>query len=330
MTMPSHSPEDLTSLTDGAGGDTGGDADLQLASMVFEGTQNGIIVTDRERRILAVNPAFSRITGYSADEAVGQNIRMLRSRKQELRFYQQIWQAAETTGGWQGTLWHRRKSGEDYLEWLTLSTLTTETGETRYVGVFSDISQLGQARELQQIAHHDALTGLPNRLLLKSRLDHSIQRCERLEGMGAVLFLDLEQFGNVTDSLGHAAGDELLILVAQRLKERLRSMDTLARLGGSEFVVVLEEIQNARSAALLARNMIERLAEPFLLEGGHSVTIDATIGAALFPGDGHKSRQLLQRADTALAQAKTRGPGACCFHNPALLENLPETDPQDE
>ena len=297
-----------------------------LTAMVFEGTRNGIIVTDGERRILAVNLAFSRITGYTTEEAVGQNIRMLRSRKQELRFYQQIWQAADNSGGWQGTLWHRRKSGEDYQEWLTLSTVTTEAGQTRYVGVFSDISQLGQTRELQQIAHHDALTGLPNRLLLKSRLDHSMQRCERLESLGAVMFLDLGELETVTDALGHEAGEELLILAAQRLQERLRSMDTLARLGGTEFVVVLEEIQSAQSAAQIARNMIERLAEPFLLEAGHSITVDANVGVALFPGDGHKARQLLQRADAALAQAKTQGPGACCFHNPAVLESTSGED----
>ncbi len=299
---------------------------LQLASMVFNGTQDGIVVTDEHRSIVAVNPAFSRITSYTEEEVLGQNIRMLRSRKQELRFYQQIWQEVDNTGTWQGTVWHRRKSGEDYLEWLTLNAVTTETGETRYVGVFSDISQLGQARELQQIAHHDGLTGLPNRLLLKSRLDHSMQRCERLESLGAVMFLDLGDLAVVSDALGQAAGEELLILAARRLQERLRSMDTLARLGGTEFVVVLEEIQSAQSAAQLARNMIERLAEPFLLEGGHSITVDPNIGVALFPGDGHKSRQLLQRADAALALAKTQGPGACCFHSPAVLKNDAEAD----
>ena len=326
MTLPAPTPENQGQPTNPSAVMAAGDH-LQLTSMVFEGTRNGIIVTDGDRRILAVNPAFSRITGYAEDEAVGQSIRMLRSRKQELRFYQQIWQAADKAGGWQGTLWHRRKSGEDYQEWLTLSTVTTETGQTRYVGVFSDISQLGQTRELQQIAHRDALTGLPNRLLLKSRLDHSMQRCERLESLGAVMFLDLGQLENVTDALGHEAGEELLILAAQRLQERLRSMDTLARLGGTEFVVVLEEIQSAQSAAQIARNMIERLSEPFPLEGGHSITVDANIGVALFPGDGHKSRQLLQRADAALAQAKTQGPGACCFHNPAVLASAaPEAD----
>ena len=296
----------------------------RMASMVFEGTQDGIIITDLSRSIVAVNPAFSRITGYAEDEVIGQNIRMLRSRKQELRFYQQLWQAVDSNGTWQGTVWHRRKSGEDYLEWLNLSAVTNEAGEVHYVGLFSDISQLGQARELQQVAHYDGLTGLPNRLLLKSRLDHSMQRCERLEGLGAVMFLDLGK--GIMDSLEQGASDELLILVSQRLGERLRSMDTLARFGGSEFVVVLEEILNPGSAARLADNMIGRLAEPFLLENGQTVNIAANIGVALFPADGHKSRQLLHRADLALNQAKAIGPGMWHFHNPAVLETAPAAD----
>lgn len=296
------------------------EAHLKKAAIVFDNTRDGIVITDRQARILTVNPAFTTITGYTEEEALGNNLNMLKSGRHDLRFYQRLWHELDTTGTWQGELWNRRKNAEIYLESLTISAITNQEGEARYIGIFADITKLRQTQELEQLAHHDTLTGLPNRLLLNSRLEHALERCRRQGVRGAVMFLDLDHFKEVNDRLGHGAGDQLLRRAAARLKERLRGSDTLARLGGDEFVIVLEDLPDAENAAELAKTLVQRMASPFFLDGGQAVNIGTSIGIALFPSDGTDPEQLIQRADAALYQAKAKGRGTWCFHDPSTAQ----------
>ena len=207
---------------------------LQLADAVFRNTQESIVITDPETRVVAVNPAFSMVTEYPADEVIGQSVRLLRSGWHDESFYQQLWASLDATGNWQGEIWSRRRGGDVYQEWLSISTVHDAQGKlTHYIGVGVDLSRMNHAKTLlEHLAHHDALTGLPNRLLLHSRLEHSIERARRDKTLCAVLFIDLDRFKEVNDTLGHAAGDELLKLAAERMQLRLRDVDTLGRLGG--------------------------------------------------------------------------------------------------
>jgi diguanylate cyclase (GGDEF)-like protein/PAS domain S-box-containing protein len=291
------------------------DEERRLAAAVFANTQEGIVITDPEGRILAVNPSVVGITGYSREELVGNTMRQLQSGRHDRAFYDALWQAVRTNGYWQGEIWNRRKNGEVYPELLTISTVRDEKGEiSNYVGSFSDITLWKRSQErLEHLAHHDPLTGLPNRLMLHSRLEHAISRARRDQGQGAVLFLDLDRFKQVNDSFGHPAGDALLIAVAKRLRERLRDTDTLARLGGDEFVIVLESLAERAQAEALAQELIARLSEPFDLPGGHIARIGGSIGIALFPADGTTPDELVQRADVALYQSKQSGRGTYRF-----------------
>ncbi|WP_395015540.1 EAL domain-containing protein [Dongia sp.] len=292
------------------------------AAAVFSHTQEGVVVTDAAGTILNVNPAVCAITGYDEAELRGSNMRLMQSGRHDAAFYKDLWHKVSTAGFWQGEIWNRRKGGEVYPELLTISTVRNDAGEViNYVGTFSDITNIKRSQdELHKLAHHDPLTGLPNRLLLLSRLEHALERSRRHGETGAVLFLDLDRFKNVNDSLGHPAGDELLIHVAQRLRARLRDSDTLARLGGDEFVVVLEGIDSPEHAAAVAQNLIERLAESFELDGGHVVYIGTSIGISLFPSDAAVASKLIQQADTALYEAKEHGKGTYRFYRAALTE----------
>ena len=292
---------------------------LRQAATVFSSAQNGIVITDAEGRVVAVNPAFTTITGHTEPEAIGRTMRLLHSGVQDKAFYQEMWRALQDEGCWQGEIWNVRKNGEPFLEWLTVNTVRNDNGAVvNYIGVFSDITHVERAYQLEKLAHHDVLTGLPNRLLLLSRLNHAIDRAQRDGQTGAVLFFDLDRFKHVNDSLGHTAGDELLRSVSARLQEHLRSADTLARLGGDEFIIVLEELADPEHAATVARSLIEHLHQPFWLAGGQEVYIGASVGISLFPADGDTSGQLIQRADTALYQAKERGRGTYRFYTEAM------------
>jgi len=298
------------------------DERLRQAAAVFCNTQEGVTVTDPGGTIVAVNPAVCAITGYAEAELLGRNMRLLQSGRHDAAFYQALWNAVSTAGFWQGEIWNRRKSGEIYPELLTISTVKNEQGEIiNYVGTFTDITRLKRSQdELERLAHHDPLTGLPNRLLLLSRLDHALERARRHRSTGAVLFLDLDRFKTVNDSLGHPAGDELLNQVARRLRARLRDTDTLARLGGDEFVVVLEDVDSPEHAGTVAQTLIERLTESFELEGGHVVYIGTSIGISLFPTDSNVASDLIQQADTALYEAKENGKGIYRFYRAALTD----------
>jgi diguanylate cyclase (GGDEF)-like protein/PAS domain S-box-containing protein len=294
------------------------EARLRLADAVFQSTQEGIVVTDLAGNMIAVNPAFTHITEYSREELLGRNLRLLNSGRQGREFYREMWQSILATGTWQGELWDRRKSGEIFQQWVSISTLRDEAGQpTSYVGVFTDISRMRHAQShLEYLAHHDELTGLPNRSLLFARLRHTVERARR-DGLAcAVLLLDLDNFKTVNDTLGHEAGDELLKLASDRIRPRLRDTDTIARLGGDEFALVLERVGGADNAAQVARVLTEQLAAPFRLGGGSEVHIGASIGISLFPADGDNAEDLLRSADAALYRAKAAGRGTWRFFDP--------------
>ncbi len=299
------------------------EAKSRLAATVFESTHEGVIIADAQGLIVAVNQAFTRVTGYTEEESIGRRPSMLQSGRHDPDFYAAIWQALAEAGHWQGEIWNRRKNGELYPELLSISAVRDQRGEVcNYVGIFTDISQLKESEaKLSHLAHYDPLTGLPNRLLLSSRLQHAIEQALRQEYRLAVLFLDLDRFKNVNDSLGHQVGDELLRAVTERLGQRLRAEDTLARLGGDEFVVLLERLHEPRDAALVARTMLDALAEPFVLARGHEVYIGASIGISLYPDDGLEVAQLIQHADVAMYQAKDQGRNAYGFYTQTLTEN---------
>lgn len=295
---------------------------LRLSAAVIDSTRDGVVVTDLTAHIIAVNRAYCEITGYSEGLLLGQNPRILQSGRHDDRFYQQMWAALTEHGHWQGEIWSRRYNGEVYPEWLTISAVRDENGRVRhYVGVVTDISRLKQTEaELARLAHYDPLTGLPNRLLAQSRLDHAIQRAEREGRRLALLFIDMDRFKTVNDSLGHQVGDQLLHAVGGRLSKAITGADTVARLGGDEFMVISEDCQSGRAAGELAARLLESLHAPFHLEGGHEVFVDASIGISLYPEDGASATDLVRCADAAMYRAKDLGRNTFHFYTPNLVD----------
>ena len=293
---------------------------LRQAATVFESSHDGVVITDLNGRMQAVNRAFLTITGYSEAEVLGKNPSILHSGRQTKDFYQSMWAGIKAEGFWQGEIWNRRKNGEIYPEWLTISVVRDAQGEaTRYVGVFSDLSQLKQSEtQLEHLAHYDPLTDLPNRLLLQSHLAHALAHAQRHKRQVGVLYLDLDRFKNINDSLGYPIGDELLIALTERLAMRIRSEDMLARLGGDEFLLVLENIDSPEDAVGMARTMLELLAQPFVLSGKQEVYIGASIGISVSPDDGIKADELIQHADAAMHLAKKQGRNTYRFYTEAL------------
>jgi diguanylate cyclase (GGDEF)-like protein/PAS domain S-box-containing protein len=298
---------------------------LQLAATVFESVREGVVITDLEPRIVAVNQAYTQITGYSEEQVLGKNPKIIKSGIHDQAFYQEMWSTLKATGHWSGEVWNRRKQGEIYPQWLAISTVclnsssSEESKPRNYVGVFTDISQLKQSEaQLAQLAHYDPLTSLPNRLLVQSQLHHAVERAKRNGSLAGVLYIDLDRFKNVNDSLGHPVGDELLIKLAERMKRQVRKEDTLARLGGDEFLLVLEDIHDFGDPALIAQNLINLLTSPFTLPSGHEIFIGASIGISLFPEDACNVTELIQHADMAMYQAKKDGRNTYRYHTTAL------------
>ncbi len=281
---------------------------LQQAATVFESTAEGVLITDTEKRIVAVNRAFTSITGYSEAEALGQTPRLLASEQHDQVFYSAMWRQLEDAGYWQGEICNRRKNGELYPEWLTISAVRNEADEiTHFVGVFADISSLKHAQaRLDHQAHHDPLTGLPNRTLFESRLRSALDDAREDNRQGAILFLDLDRFKHINDSLGHPVGDQLLKGIAQRLKERLRDIDTVARLGGDEFIILLPGLHQAEDAEQIANKLLTCFSPPFQLDA-HEFFISASIGVSLYPKDGLDVATLVKNADAAMYRAKAKG-----------------------
>jgi len=282
---------------------------LKLAASVFAHANEGIVITDAEGLIIDANPTFSRLTGYSRDEVLGHNPRMLNSGHHEPAFYAEMWQAISTQGTWQGEIWNRRKDGEIYPELLTISAVRGhDGGVNHYVGIFSDISEL-KAREsnLRHLAYNDVLTGLPNRLLLQDRLRQALAHARRANARLAVCYLDLDGFKAVNDTHGHAEGDRLLVEVAARLRQSVREGDTVARLGGDEFVLLLLDLEEAAECEGTLERVACSLNEPITLGNGEAVTISASMGYTLFPDDAASEEELLVHADEAMYLAKAAG-----------------------
>jgi len=278
------------------------------ANTVFASSYEGIMVVDPTMRITKVNPAFTRISGYSPEEVVGQSPSMLSSGRQDAAFYRSMWDALAQRDFWRGEVWNRRKNGEVFAELLSISTVRDASGVVQhYVGVFTDISHLkAHAAELDRIAHYDPLTGTPNRRLLADRLEQSILRSTRNGHLLAVCVLDLDGFKSVNDRLGHAAGDALLVGVTANLHHVLRVDDTLARLGGDEFVLLLSDISTPQECALILNRILQVTHSPVMLEG-QAVTISASIGVSLYPTDNSDADTLLRHADQAMYLAKEAG-----------------------
>lgn len=292
---------------------------LRQAAQVFESAAEGVTITDTEGRILAVNASFTEITGYSREEVVGQNPRILKSGRHDETYYRNMWDSLRDAGHWRGEIWNRRKNGEIYPEWLTISAIRDELGHTTgYTALFTDITPLKRTQDaLEYLAHHDPLTELPNRTLLHDRMEHALQRARRDGTQLAVLFLDLDRFKNVNDSLGHLVGDELLRAAAQRLAGQIRGADTLARVGGDEFIVLLEEETSAHSARTVAYKLLNQFETPMQVNG-HQLTLTASIGISLFPQDGQNAETLLRHADVAMYKAKERGRNTYQFFDQAM------------
>jgi len=288
---------------------------LRLSANVLEHIADGVMVLDVDGRIVATNPAFSRITGYAEQEALGRESSLTRGTRNDQAFYDELWRQLDASGFWRGEIWDTRKDGEAYLEALTVSALRDDDGATtHYVCVFSDITRERESQDqLDHLAHHDPLTSLPNRLLYHDRLRHAMARAERDGEQLAVLFIDLDRFKNVNDTLGHHVGDELLKQAAQALSRCLREGDTLARLGGDEFIVLLEDVDGMPGATRVAEKLMAMFEQPFEVSG-YELFVTGSVGISLYPQDGRDMHMLIRNADVAMYQAKARGRNGFRFY----------------
>lgn len=300
----------------------------QLYATVFESSSSGVMIAHRDRHIMAVNQAFTRITGYSADEVLGRDPHMLSSGQHEPAFYSDLWRTVNEQGYWQGEIWNRRKNGESYPEWLSISAVRDAHGlVTHYVGIFSDISAEKKTEDLlHQMAFYDSLTQLPNRRLLMDRLLLACSSSARTGQFGAVLFMDLDDFKDINDAKGHDTGDLLLQEVAQRLLGGVREGDTVARLGGDEFVVILNALgTQATEAATRAEQVAEKirdmLGQPFTLNT-YTVYTSPSIGVALFRDQAHDVDTLLKQADISMYRAKMAGGNSIQFFDPRMQQEI--------
>ena len=300
---------------------------LRLLSKAMESSLEGIVITDAKERIAEVNDAYCTITGYSRDEILGKTPRHMQSGYHTPEFYQEMWDAISTTGKWQGEIWDRRKDGEVFAKWLSVSSLKDQDKQiTHYVGVFSDITRIKRTEEeLRQLAHYDPLTGLANRSLFTTLLGKKIQSSTRDTKAFGVVFLDLDRFKQVNDTLGHQAGDELLITIAERLEQCVRKSDMVSRLGGDEFTILLTEYKGEFNPEIICQRVLESVAKPLVIEE-HTVFVSASLGIALYPKDGCTVEDLTKNADTAMYQAKEKGKNRYQFYdetmNARALERL--------
>ncbi|GAA0787237.1 EAL domain-containing protein [Marinobacterium sediminicola] len=295
---------------------------LKMIEAVFSTSNEAIMVADRDGLIKTINPAFSRITGYTLEEVQGRNPSILSSGRHEAGFYQDMWQDIMQQGCWSGEIWNRRKNGTIYPEWLSVSVVYDSEGNpSEYVAVFSDITQRkNDEAQIVRQAYYDELTELPNRTLLSDRLNLAIATANRDEQIIALLFIDLDRFKYVNDSMGHEYGDDLLKQVAQRLNGCVRNTDTVARFGGDEFVILLHNIKSEADASYVANKLIESLSTPFLL-AEREIIIGASIGIAMHPGDADTAETLLRNADLAMYRAKQSGRNQAHFFTAAMQEH---------
>jgi len=282
--------------------------ELRLAARVFESTDEGIVVTDPAERIIAVNPAFERMAGYREDELRGQRTSVLASKRHDQRFFAQLWEKVHATGRWQGELWARSKDGEDTPYLMTMTAVRDDEGSVvNHVGIMRDISHIKRSQEqLEYLANYDALTGLGNRNLFMSQLKVGLDRAARHHRRLALIFIDLDNFKTINDTLGHDVGDLLLAEVARRLKASVRSEDVVCRLGGDEFTVYVEDFADPEGLVSTAQRLVQSIAEPYQL-GQHRVEVTASVGISIYPNDGTSITELIKNADTAMYKVKEHG-----------------------
>jgi diguanylate cyclase (GGDEF)-like protein/PAS domain S-box-containing protein len=295
------------------------EAQLRLIACVFENASEGILITDGQKRIIDVNRAYCDMTGYLREELLGKSPKITSSGRHDESFYRSMWSALERGGRWNGEIWDRRRDGKLYPTWLSINEVRDGQGHvTNYIGIFSDISILKQAEEkLSKMAFYDPLTNLPNRALFQDRLDQEIADCRRYNKKLAVMFIDLDRFKYVNDTLGHSAGDLLLIEVADRLKKSLRENDTVARWGGDEFTVILKDVHDSVRVSSVAQSIIRRLDLPVILPD-QEVFIGASLGISLYPDDGSDFDTLTKNADAAMYNAKDAGRGVYLFFTESM------------
>ncbi|WP_341667608.1 EAL domain-containing protein [Alcaligenes sp. SDU_A2] len=293
----------------------------RLAAVVYDNTCEAIVVTDRFGHVVDANPAFSRITGYALDEVRGRTLAILSSGRQDSEFYRLMWLEIIETGRWQGDIWNRRKNGEEYAERLTISTAWNPDGTVyRHIGLFTDItSHKKREAQMWRQAHYDHLTGLPNRQMFQDRLQQAMEQSRRTGLPFALVFMDLDFFKDVNDSLGHEKGDVLLQEVARRLQQCVRATDTVARIGGDEFTVIISDISDPAIVERICRCMLDTIEEPFQLDN-NSVSVSASIGITVYPEDGDDAGELLKNADMAMYAAKACGRNQYCRFLPAMGE----------
>ncbi len=284
------------------------EAQMRLAAQVFENAGEGILVADRQSRIITVNQAFTEITGYLPAEIIGLTLEHLQAEPQGAASLQKIWDSLRTTGGWQGEIWNRRKNGEAFPAWLTLRGVEDQQGRlVNYVGLLTDITFRKQAEDrLRYLATHDPLTGLATRYLFQDHLHQALAQARRSKRAVAVMFLDLDRFKLINDTLGHARGDLVLKGEAERLKASIRESDTAARLGGDEFLGLLTELPKLDDVVWIARKILEATSRPYVFDG-RECAVAASIGVSLFPLHGEDPEVLIKNADTAMYRAKERG-----------------------
>ncbi|MFQ5589478.1 MAG: putative bifunctional diguanylate cyclase/phosphodiesterase, partial [Nitrospiria bacterium] len=290
----------------------------KLSGIVFENTAEAILVADENHRIVAVNQAFTRATGYTETEVLTKKALILRSRKQDSHFFKSMTATLNKTGVWRGELDLCRKDRETFPAWLSISAVRDHSARlTNYIAVFSDITPLKRSQaQVDFLAFHDPLTNLPNRLLFNDRLSHSLKRAQRKGYKVALLFLDLDHFKTINDSLGHPVGDILLQQVAERIKSVVRQEDTVARLSGDEFVVIVDRIE-PQGVTVLAHKLMATFNSPFIIKI-HALHVTISMGITIYPKDGEDNATLIQNADTAMYQAKEAGRNNYAFYTPAL------------
>ena len=293
--------------------------DLHLARKVIEASLDGIMICNPKSVIEFVNPAFTQLTGYEFDDVIGKNPSLLQSGLHDQSFYDRMWQALHVQGIWQGEIWNRRKNGDVYPEWLTINVIRDDDGViTQYAAVFSDISERKRTEErIKNLAYFDVLTGLPNRRLFTDRLQVAIAHAHRHGAQLAIMFLDLDLFKRINDSLGHGIGDQVLCEVAERLQHCVREGDTVARLGGDEFVILLPELEHVEDAAKMADRVISHVKQPLKVDE-HELYVTTSVGIAVYPEDGLTDEMLIKNADTAMYRAKDLGRNSYQLYTPSM------------
>jgi diguanylate cyclase (GGDEF)-like protein/PAS domain S-box-containing protein len=299
---------------------------LKLSSFIFEHAMDGILITDEKNRILHVNDAFCTITGYSRQDVLGKDPKILKSGRHDTPFYRDMWRQIDELGYWQGEIVNRKKNGEIYIEWLTINAIRDKSGNTtQYLGIFSDVTHHRKDyHEYAYLATHDPLTGLPNRLLLDDRLEHAIHNAKRNGKCVAVIFCDLDNFKPVNDTYGHDVGDEVLKECAARLKSVLRKEDTVCRYGGDEFVILIDTLRSFEFLEELLVRIKKALDRPFFIQDTEFI-LGGSIGSAIYPVDARDGTTLLKYADAAMYKAKHGGKNRIAYYqsDPSVYCTIP-------